>query len=145
MHYYIPQMLPEYVEVEPHIFQPYCDATVAGWRNEQRLATQQGKHQRPGVTQMGSACRQAPDCRERAAAPVFGKAGRPEKVQVPVRSLKPRRATKQNSRPSGRGRTSRRVSTRPTSEDGAVLDSQTARAASAQGAEDLPSRLRNAT
>ena len=52
MHYYIPQMLPEYVEVEPHVFQPYCDATVAGWRNEQRLATQQGKHQRPGVTQM---------------------------------------------------------------------------------------------
>jgi hypothetical protein len=52
MHYYIPQMLPEYVEVEPHVFQPYCDATVAGWRNEQRLATRQGKHQRPGVTQM---------------------------------------------------------------------------------------------
>ena len=52
MHYYIPQMLPEYVEVELHVFQPYCVATVAGWRNEQRLATQQGKHQRPGVTQM---------------------------------------------------------------------------------------------
>src|ERR1700722_12899509 len=52
MHYYIPQMLPEYVEVEPQVFQPYRDATVAGWRNEQRLATQQGKHQRPGVTQM---------------------------------------------------------------------------------------------
>ena len=52
MHYYIPQMLPEYVEVEPHVFQPYRDATVAGWRNEQRLATRQGKHQRPGVTQM---------------------------------------------------------------------------------------------
>jgi hypothetical protein len=52
MHYYIPQMLPEYVEVEPHVFQPYCDATVAGWRNMQRLATQQGKHQHPGVTQM---------------------------------------------------------------------------------------------
>jgi hypothetical protein len=52
MHYYIPQMLPEYVEVEPHVFQPYCDATVAGWRNEQRLATRQGKHQRPGVAQM---------------------------------------------------------------------------------------------
>ena len=49
MHYYIPEMLPEYVEVEPHVFQPYCDATVAGWRNEQRLATRQGKHQRPGV------------------------------------------------------------------------------------------------
>ena len=44
MHYYIPQMLPEYVEVEPHVFQPYCDATVA--------TTRQGKHQRPGVTQM---------------------------------------------------------------------------------------------
>ena len=44
MHYYIPQMLPEYVEVEPHVFQPYRDATVAGWRNEQRLATRQGKH-----------------------------------------------------------------------------------------------------
>ena len=52
MHYYIPQMLPEYVEVEPHVFQPYRDATVAGWRNEQRLATRKGKHQRPGVTQM---------------------------------------------------------------------------------------------
>jgi hypothetical protein len=52
MHYYIPQVLPEYVEVEPHVFQPYRDATVAGWRNEQRLATRQGKHQRPGVTQM---------------------------------------------------------------------------------------------
>ena len=45
-------MLPEYVEVEPDVFQPYSDATVAGWRNEQRLATQQGKHQRAGVTQM---------------------------------------------------------------------------------------------
>jgi len=46
MQYYVPQMLPEYVEVEPGVFQPYGDATVAGWRNEQRLATQQGKHQR---------------------------------------------------------------------------------------------------
>jgi hypothetical protein len=52
MQYYIPKMLPEYVEVEPDVFQPYSDATVAGWRNEQRLATQQGKHQRAGVTQM---------------------------------------------------------------------------------------------
>ena len=52
MQYYIPTMLPEYVEVEPDVFQPYSDATVAGWRNEQRLATQQGKHQRAGVTQM---------------------------------------------------------------------------------------------
>ena len=52
MHHYIEKTLPEYVEVEPHVFQPYCDATVAGWRNEQRLATRQGKHQRPGVTQM---------------------------------------------------------------------------------------------
>jgi hypothetical protein len=34
------------------VFQPYSNATVAGWRNEQRLATQQGKHQRAGVTQM---------------------------------------------------------------------------------------------
>ena len=40
------------LEAEPHVFQPYRDATVAGWRNEQRLATRQGKHQRPGVTQM---------------------------------------------------------------------------------------------
>ncbi|MFY9784183.1 MAG: hypothetical protein WAK08_00335, partial [Pseudolabrys sp.] len=39
-------------EVEPHVFQPCCDATVAGWRNEQRLVTRQGKHQRPGVAQM---------------------------------------------------------------------------------------------
>jgi hypothetical protein len=52
MQYYIPKMLPEYVEVEPDVFQPYSDATVAGWRNEQRLATQQGKHQRASVTQM---------------------------------------------------------------------------------------------
>ena len=52
MQYYIPKMLPEHVEVEPDVFQPYSDATVAGWRNEQRLATQQGKHQRAGVTQM---------------------------------------------------------------------------------------------
>jgi hypothetical protein len=52
MQYYIPKMLPEYVEVEPDVFQPYSDATVAGWRNEQRLATQRGKHQRAGVTQM---------------------------------------------------------------------------------------------
>ena len=52
MQYYIPKMLPEYVEVEPDVFQPSGDATVAGWRNEQRLATQQGKHQRAGVTQM---------------------------------------------------------------------------------------------
>ena len=85
MHYYIPQMLPEYVEVEPHVFQPYCDATVAGWRNEQRLAT--GK---ANTNVQASPCRQAPDCRERAAAPVFGKAGRPGKIQVPVRSLRPR-------------------------------------------------------
>ena len=42
MEYYIPKMLPEYVEVEPDVFQPYSDATVAGWRNEH------------------------PDCRERA-------------------------------------------------------------------------------
>ena len=47
-------MLPEYVEVEPDVFQPYSDATVAGWRNQQRLATQQGKHQRAGVTQMNA-------------------------------------------------------------------------------------------
>ena len=47
-------MVPEYVEVEPDVFQPYSDATVAGWRNEQRLATQQGKHQRAGVTQMNA-------------------------------------------------------------------------------------------
>ena len=46
MQIYIPKMLPEYVEVEPDVFQPYSDATVAGWRNEQRLAAQQGKHQR---------------------------------------------------------------------------------------------------
>jgi hypothetical protein len=52
MQYYIPKMLPEYVEVEPDVFQPYSDATVAGWRNEQRLATRQGKHQRAGVPQM---------------------------------------------------------------------------------------------
>jgi hypothetical protein len=52
MQYYIPKMLPEYVEVEPDVFQANSDATVAGWRNEQRLATQQGKHQRAGVTQM---------------------------------------------------------------------------------------------
>ena len=52
MQYYVPQMLPEYVEVEPDVFQPYSDATVAGWRNEQCLATQQSKHQRAGVTQM---------------------------------------------------------------------------------------------
>ena len=52
MQYYIPKMLPEYVEVEPIVFQPYSDATVAGWRNEQCLATQKGKHQRAGVTQM---------------------------------------------------------------------------------------------
>jgi hypothetical protein len=52
MQYYIPKMLTEYVEVEPDVFQPYSDATVAGWRNEQCLATQQGKHQRAGVTQM---------------------------------------------------------------------------------------------
>ena len=52
MQYYIPKMLPEYVEVEPDVFQAYSDATVAGWRNEQCLATQQGKHQRAGVTQM---------------------------------------------------------------------------------------------
>ena len=52
MQYYVPQMLPEYVEVEPGVFQPYGDATVAGWRNERRLATHQGKHQRAGVTQM---------------------------------------------------------------------------------------------
>ena len=52
MQYYVPQMLPEYVEVEPDVFQPYSDATVAGWRNEQRLATQQGKHQGAGVTRM---------------------------------------------------------------------------------------------
>jgi hypothetical protein len=52
MQYYVPQILPEYVEVEPGVFQPYSDATVAGWRNEQRLATQQGKHQRAGVRQM---------------------------------------------------------------------------------------------
>ena len=51
---YIPKVLPEYVEVEPDVFQPYSDATVAGWRNEQRLATQQGKHQRAGVTQMNA-------------------------------------------------------------------------------------------
>ena len=47
-----PRMLPEYVKVERDVFQPYSDATVAGWRNKQRLATQQGKHQRAGVTQM---------------------------------------------------------------------------------------------
>ena len=52
MQYYIPKMLPEYVEVEPDVFQAYSGATVAGWRNEQRLATQQGKDQRAGVTQM---------------------------------------------------------------------------------------------
>jgi hypothetical protein len=52
MQYYIPKMLPEYVEVEPDVFQAYSGATVAGWRNEQRLATHQGKHQRAGVTQM---------------------------------------------------------------------------------------------
>jgi hypothetical protein len=52
MQYSIPKMLPEYVEAESDVFQPYSDATVAGWRNEQRLATQQGKHQRAGVTQM---------------------------------------------------------------------------------------------
>ena len=52
MQYYIPKMLTEYVEVEPDVFQPFSDATVAGWRNEQCLATQQGKHQRAGVTQM---------------------------------------------------------------------------------------------
>ena len=52
MQYYIPKVLPEYVEVEPNVFQPYSDATVAGWRNELRLATHQGKHQRAGVTQM---------------------------------------------------------------------------------------------
>jgi Bacterial protein of unknown function (DUF924) len=45
----------------------------------------------------GSVCRQTPDCRERAPAPVFGKAGRPGKVQVPVRSLKRRRASLQCS------------------------------------------------
>ena len=52
MQYYIPKMLPEYVDVEPDVFQANSDATVAGWRNEQRLATQQGKDQRAGVTQM---------------------------------------------------------------------------------------------
>ena len=52
MQYYIPKMLPEYVDVEPDVFQANSDATVAGWRNEQRLATQQGKHQRASVTQM---------------------------------------------------------------------------------------------
>ena len=52
MQYYIPKMLPEYVDVEPDVFQANSDATVAGWRNEQRLATQQGKHQRAGVTQL---------------------------------------------------------------------------------------------
>ena len=39
MQYYIPKMLPEYVDVEPDVFQANSDATVAGWRNERRLAT----------------------------------------------------------------------------------------------------------
>jgi len=88
-------MLPKYVEVERDVFQPHSDATVAGWRNEQCLATEQGKHQRAGVTQMVLACWQTPDCRERAPVPVFGKAGPPGKVQVSVRSLEDRRASRQ--------------------------------------------------
>jgi hypothetical protein len=49
---FIPQKLPEYLEVEPQIFQPYRDATVAGWRTAQRLAMRQGRQKPPGVAQM---------------------------------------------------------------------------------------------
>ena len=93
MHYYIPQMLPEYVEVEPHVFQTYLRRNGSGLA--QRATPGDAARQAPTSRRHtdGSACRQAPDCRERAAAPVFGKAGRPGKVQVPFRSLKPRSAT----------------------------------------------------
>jgi hypothetical protein len=52
MQYYIPKMLPAYVEVEPSVFQSYTDVTAAGWRYEQRQAKQAGLRQRPGVNRM---------------------------------------------------------------------------------------------
>ena len=95
MQYYIPKMLPEHVEVEPDVFQPYSDATVAGWRNEQRLATQQGKHQRAGVTQMVLLADKLQIAESVPLYPYLVRLG--DVVQVPVRSLKPRRASIQCS------------------------------------------------
>ena len=99
MQYYIPKMLPEYVEVEPDVYQPYSDATVAGWRNEQTLGNAARQAPTCRCHTDGSVCRQIPDCRERAPVPVFGKAGRPGEVQVPVRPLKPRRVSLQHQAP----------------------------------------------
>ena len=52
MHYYIPQILPEYVEVEPQVFQPYRDATVVSGATSNAWQRSKASTSVQGITQM---------------------------------------------------------------------------------------------